>query len=255
MAAKPESEENTHSVPVEIKSATFTLPVIHLFDIDMDAVAEHLGARVEQAPEFFRNTPVIIDLSTLPPQEDDIRFPSLVGLLRGYGMVPVGIRGGNAAQNQAAAVMELAIMRETTVRNPDQTAAQQESKSPTQATETAPEPVSGSGAEEKFKLITHPVRSGQRIYAAAGDLSVVGSVSSGAELLADGNIHVYGPLRGRAMAGINGDPSARIFCQDLAAELVAVAGRYRVSERIPAAIMGVPVQIFLDHEILRIEKL
>ena len=80
-------------------------------------------------------------------------------------------------------------------------------------------------------------------------------MSSGAELMADGNIHIYGPLRGRALAGMKGDPKARIFCQDLQAELVSVAGHYRVSENIPAALKGVPVQVFLDKEVLRIEKL
>jgi septum site-determining protein MinC len=93
------------------------------------------------------------------------------------------------------------------------------------------------------------------VYASGGDLSIVAPVSSGAELMADGNIHVYGPLRGRAMAGLKGDSEARIFCQDLQAELVSVAGHYRVSENIPAALKGVPVQIFLDKEVLRIEKL
>ncbi len=99
------------------------------------------------------------------------------------------------------------------------------------------------------------MRSGQRIYAAGGDLSVVAPVSSGAELMADGNIHVYGPLRGRAMAGMQGATDARIFTQDLQAELISVAGHYRVSENIPADLRGVPVQVYLDDKVLRIEKL
>jgi septum site-determining protein MinC len=99
------------------------------------------------------------------------------------------------------------------------------------------------------------VRSGQRVYAAGGDLSIIAAVSSGAELMADGNIHVYGPLRGRALAGMKGNTAARIFCQDLQAELVSVAGHYRVSENIPRELRGVPVQIYLDQKILRIEKL
>lgn len=104
-------------------------------------------------------------------------------------------------------------------------------------------------------IVSRPVRSGQRVYAAGGDLSIVAAVSSGAELMADGNIHVYGPLRGRALAGMNGNLGARIFCQDLQAELISIAGHYRVSENIPAEMQGFPVQIFLDQKILRIEKL
>jgi len=256
MAVKPESEEKTPSTVVELKAAAFTLPVIRLLDTDMDAVAEHLSTKVDQAPEFFRNTPVVVDLSALPVRLGDIQFPLLVGLLRGYGMIPVGVRGGNAAQNQAAEVMELAIMGEATIRDPRQVAAKpkpQKSSAP-QAAEQAPQTVKPTSGRA-FKLVTQPVRSGQRVYAMGGDLSVIGPVSSGAELLADGNIHVYGPLRGRAMAGLNGDAEARIFCQALEAELVSVAGRYRVRERIPDALQGIPVQIFLDQEILRIEKL
>ena len=104
-------------------------------------------------------------------------------------------------------------------------------------------------------MITHPVRSGQRIYAAGGDLIVVASVSSGAELLADGNIHVYGALRGRALAGVTGDTSRRIFCYDLQAELVAIAGRYRVSEDIAPSTRGRPVQVLLQDRTLCIDEL
>jgi len=255
MAVKPESEERTPSAVVELKAAAFTLPVIRLLDTDMDAVAEHLSTKVDQAPEFFRNTPVVVDLSALPPRAGDIQFPLLVGLLRGYGMIPVGVRGGNAAQNQAAEVMELAIMGEATTLGSRQVAAKPKPpKSAPQAAEQVPRTVKPTSGRA-FKLVTQPVRSGQRVYATGGDLSVIGPVSSGAELLADGNIHVYGPLRGRAMAGLSGDAEARIFCQALEAELVSVAGRYRVSERIPDALQGIPVQIFLDQEILRIEKL
>ncbi len=256
MTAKSESEGNAPSAVVELKAAAFTLPVIRLLDTDMDTVAEQLGAKVDQAPEFFRNAPVVVDLSALPAGADEVQFPLLVGLLRGHGMIPVGVRGGNASQNRAAEVMELAIMSETATRNPRQVTTKPASKpaAPAQTAERLPEttkPVTGGS----FKLITHPIRSGQRVYTREGDLSVVGPISSGAELMADGNIHIYGPLRGRAMAGMNGDTQARIFCQSLEAELVSVAGRYRVSENIPTTLRGVPVQIFLDQEVLRIEKL
>nr|AFK79041.1 MinC [Candidatus Thiosymbion oneisti] len=254
MVVKPESEGKTPAGAVELKAAAFTLPVIHLFDTDMDGVAEQLGTKMDQAPEFFRNTPVVVDLSALPPRAGDIQFPLLVGLLRGYGMIPVGVRGGNAFQNQAAEVMELAIMGEAAISNPGQATDEPVSKPAAQAAEQAPGTIKPSSGRTS-KLVTQPVRSGQRVYATGGDLSVVGPVSSGAELLADGNIHVYGPLRGRAMAGMSGDAEARIFCQALEAELVSVAGRYRVSERIPDVLKGIPVQIFLDQEILRIEKL
>jgi septum site-determining protein MinC len=276
MTANPASAAKTSSSVFELKAATFTLPVVRLLGADMDAVATQLGAKVDQAPDFFRNTPVVIDLSGLPGGAGDVEFPVLVGLMRGYGMIPVGVRGGTDGQNRAAQAMELAILGDAFTRRP-QPSPKAESRAgkdrpgtargvPVAATqkqgEQAPgaRDVGGSGERQNqpaagFKLVTRPVRSGQRVYAPGGDLSVVAPVSSGAELMADGNIHVYGPLRGRAMAGMKGDTSARIFCQDLQAELISVAGHYRVSENIPAELKGAPVQIYLDKQVLRIERL
>ncbi|EXJ13860.1 septum site-determining protein MinC [Imhoffiella purpurea] len=250
--------------PFELKAANFTLPILRLFDNNVEAVAARLGAKVEKAPDFFRNTPVVIDLGMLPPGSGAIEFPLLVGLLRGYGMIPFGVRGGDKEQNTAAEALELAILRESYVRRGNggdeskggderETAAEDESRPAASepAQTAAPPRLSSQG----FMLVKRPVRSGQRVYASGGDLTITAPVSSGAELMADGNIHVYGPLRGRALAGMNGNLEACIFCQDLQAELVSIAGHYRVSEHIPIELRGVPVQIFLDQKILRIEKL
>lgn len=246
----------------ELKSAGFTLPIMRLLGTDLEALGRELGAKVEQAPEFFRNTPVVIDLSALPAT--DLEFPLLVGLLRGYGMIPFGVRGGDERQHAAAQTMELAVLGESRVpREKSQTATPAVS-APARSSSQVPRPQADTASEaaaierqphSSFTLIARPIRSGQRIHAMGGDLSVVGAVSSGAELMADGNIHVYGPLRGRAMAGMNGNLEARIFCQDLQAELVSVAGHYRVSENIPADLRGAAVQIFLDGQALRIEPL
>jgi septum site-determining protein MinC len=234
----------------ELKAATFTLPVIRLLGVDMDVVADQLGVKVDQAPDFFRNTPVVIDLTGLPQGAGQLEFPMLVGLMRGFGMVPVGIRGGTQDQQEAAQAMELAILGDAFVRR---TPSAREMVAP-----PATRPTPKSDPEEvtaSQRLVTRPVRSGQRVYAPGGDLSVIAPVSNGAELMADGNIHIYGPLRGRAMAGMKGDTSARIFCQDLRAELISVAGHYRISENIPDEVKGVPVQIYLDKDVLRVEKI
>jgi septum site-determining protein MinC len=259
MAVNPESSAESPARVFELKAAAFNLPVIRLLGVDMDAVSDELGVKVEQAPDFFRNTPVVIDLTDLPAEAGEVGFPMLVGLLRGYGMIPVGVRGGSAAQHKAAEAMELAILGDAFVRRPPTAPAKSAPasasaapKPPPPAPEKKPEPRRPAAG---FTLVTRPVRSGQRVYAAGGDLSVVAPVSSGAELMADGNIHVYGALRGRAMAGLKGNLEARIFCQDLQAELVSVAGHYRVSENMPAGLKGQPVQIFLDQDVLRIEKL
>jgi len=106
------------------------------------------------------------------------------------------------------------------------------------------------------RVITTPIRGGQQIYAQGGDLVVIAAVSPGAELLADGNIHVYGPLRGRALAGVKGDPKARIFCQQLAAEMVSVAGHYKVAEDLRREpLWGQPVQVGLAGDVLNITRL
>lgn len=251
------AQSSTPPPAFELKAAGFTLPVIRLLGVDMDAVAEQVGAKVEQAPDFFRNTPVVIDLTGLAETAGEVQFPLLVGLLRGYGMIPFGVRGGSPAQHAAAEAMELAILGDALVRRVGAAGPKSAPRSDlgvapsASVVDAAPATVQTSG----FTLITRPVRSGQRIYAAGGDLSVVAAVSAGAELMADGNVHVYGPLRGRALAGMKGDTEARIFCQDLQAELVSVAGHYRVSENIPSELKGAPVQIFLDQKVLRIERL
>ena len=235
----------------ELKAAAFTLPVIRLLRLDMDAVAAELRSKIQQAPTFFEHTPVVIELSALPSLEEDVGFPQLVGLLRGLGMIPVGVRGGGGAQHESARAMELAILADTV--KPDQAASESEIKGGLPVTGQTSEPQ--VGIETGSHLIDRPVRSGQRVYAAGGDLTVLAPVNSGAELMADGNIHVYAPMRGRAMAGLHGDTNARIFCADLQAELVSIAGHYRVSDKIPASLKGHRIQIFLDHEVLRIEPL
>jgi septum site-determining protein MinC len=150
----------------------------------------------------------------------------------------VGISGGDEAQNDLAATMELAVLSGGGVR-PRPSAPRPE---------RPPQAVPG-------RLVDQPVRSGQRIYAPGGDLIVTGPVSSGAELLADGSIHVYGALRGRALAGVKGEAGARVFCQALQAELVSVAGIYRVSEDIDEPLRGRAAQIYLHEDRLIVQAL
>lgn len=237
------------TVAADLRADSFTLPVLRLLQGDMDAVSAVIAEKQEQAPEFFRNTPVIIDLHALETDSGSVEFPLLVGILRGAGMIPIGVRGGTDVLNASAQGMELAIF----------SGGQQE-------TESAPANKPGRcGAEDsnpeaeaspsgQTMMITRPVRSGQRIYAAGGDLIVLSQVGSGSEVMADGNIHIYGALRGRAFAGVKGNQEARVFCHALYPELVAVAGRYVVSEKILPDVLGKPVQIWLEDGRLRIER-
>ncbi len=241
--------ERADSPVFELKARAFTLPTLRLLGGDMEQVADGLAQKVAQAPDFFRNTPVVIDLEDFVAGNGVVDFALLVGLLRGYGMVPVGVRGGNAAQNEAAQVLDLAILASAkpAVAKPEPAPA---SKAPPQAKPAPPAAAARPG--EANKLVTRPVRSGQRVYAAGGDLIVTAQVSAGAELLADGNIHVYGTMRGRALAGVKGNRDSRIFCQNLQAELVSVAGHYRLSENLQQ-LTGRAVQIYLDDRSLVVE--
>lgn len=243
----------------ELKARSFTLPTMRLFSTDMDLVSDTLAAKVRQAPEFFRNMPLVIDVEELAQTDVEVDFPLLVGLLRGYSMIPVGVRGGNPRLNAAALVMELAVMsspRPVANAQPVATQGSQqstvESRPSPPAASPPPPPPPASGVS---KLVNRPVRSGQRVYAQGGDLIITASVSPGAEVLADGNIHVYGILRGRAMAGVKGEAEARIFCHNLQAELVSVAGHYRLSESFRPDEIGRPVQVYLQERKLIIESL
>ena len=247
-------EPRAEPASFELRATTFTLPTLRLFAGDLAALSQFLEPKIAQAPEFFRNAPVVVDLTHLPT-EVALDFPLLVGVLRGHGLLPIGVRGGSAAHRETAQLMDLAILSQgsrgpTAAVAPRPAAAQPASPAPS----APPAPVAGVGVGVG-KIVNRPVRSGQRVYAQGGDLVVLAAVSSGAELMADGHIHVYGALRGRALAGVKGNAEARIFCSDLRAELVSVAGHYRVSESLDPALAGRPVQVALRDGRLIIEAL
>jgi septum site-determining protein MinC len=225
----------------ELKGRNFTLPVLRLLRSDMDAITAELTEKVEQAPELFRNAPLLIDLELLREPGGGVDFPVLIGLLRGCGLIPVAVKGGTAEQNEAALALDLGILPVLK--------AQRERRNPGLA------PAKAAPGKSPSTIVRQLVRSGQQVYARGADLIVLGAVSAGAEILADGHIHVYGALRGRALAGVHGDQEARVFCQALYAELVSIAGHYRISEDFPEGLWGNPVQIFFENNQLSINPL
>ena len=244
-----DSQQNAHHLPVlEFKSSTFSVPVLVLVSNDLMAIEQQLQEKIHQAPEFFKNSPLVFDLQELNKRELDIDVIELTHIIRKLGLLPIGIRGGAARQNQQA--LELGIP----VHSGHSTAASSiapKQQTPEPEQEPTPEP---PAVAVMSTMITHPVRSGQRIYA-AGDLVILAQVSAGAEILAEGNIHVYGSLRGRALAGVQGNTEARIFCSDLQAELISIAGNYKVSEDLNSAAHNQPVQIFLQKNTLVIKDI
>lgn len=226
--------------PFELKGEMSMMSVLLLLDTDTDRIADGLARKVQQAPEFFRNAPVIIELRDLGDQP--LLYAPLVDALREHGMVPVGVRNASAAQEEAAREAGLALLSGTAGSRP--------------TPEPAPEPECQPAARVDSGLfVSRPVRSGQQVFSPSGDLVVLASASAGSELLADGSIHVYGTLRGRALAGVNGDHSSRIICQGLEAELLSIAGNYQVMDDIDPALKGKPAQIYLEDERLVITAL
>ncbi len=230
---KPSAEP----APFELKGSLFALTVMHLRPAALEAVDRHLSDKIGQAPGFFSNAPVVVDLEAFPDDAAAPDFEALFGCLRRHGLVPVGVRNGAPALTETAARAGIAVLPEGRApRRPE--------------TDKADKPEAA-----RSRIVTHPVRSGQQIYVPDGDLVLVGPVSPGAEVLADGSIHVYGPLRGRALAGARGNAEGRIFCLSLEAELVSVAGRYRMLDKDDTELWGKPAQIHLVDDHLIIEPL
>ena len=225
---------------VEIKGSMFTLPVLRLRSADVQTIGEELSQRLAQHLSFFENAPIVIDLEHL---KDDatLEFSVLATLLRCHQLVPVGVRNGTDEQNAAAVAAGLAILKGGAI--PSTTTNKKDSESSPKSEAVATPQV----VARPTRVVRQPVRSGQQIYAQGGDLIILAAVNAGAEVIADGNIHVYAPLRGRALAGVLGDTSARIFAQSMEAELLAIAGNYQVyEETLPAAVRGKAVQVYLE---------
>ncbi|MDB6085817.1 MAG: hypothetical protein JWN43_3698 [Gammaproteobacteria bacterium] len=192
------------------------------------------------APNFFRRTAVCIDLSDLEKAPEAQEIKAILDVVRRAGMLAVGLTSSSAEIEAVSNAVDLPIL--SAFRPASNSVAAVES-----VQRVATEP---AAAEAGIAAMIHQqtVRSGQRIYARNRDLVVTGGVGAGAEVIADGCVHVYGSLRGRAMAGAHGQPNARVFCQEFRAELVSIAGVFRVFETIPTALAGKPVQAWLDGE-------
>jgi septum site-determining protein MinC len=227
----------------EIKSANLPLVALLLKSPDLRQLAEELRGRFGDIPEFFDNDPLVVDLAKVRGEEID--FAGLVELLKPYKVVPVAVRGGSEGQMEAALALGLAAATDA-VRAPTPTVPQRGREEQPKAVEV---PASAL-------VIDRPLRSGQQVYAKGRDLVVLSMVNSGAEVIADGHIHVYAPLRGKAIAGARGDAQARILTLCLEPELVSIAGVYRTSENpLPPALLGKPAQVRLVEDKLVMQPL
>lgn len=223
-----------------LQGAIFTVIVVRVADPYDPALDEEINRQVEMSPRFFADAPAVIDLGDCLGCTAEADFEVLKQTLRKHRLVPVGVQQATPVQRRLAVAAGLAVFA-----------------APAGSRARAVEPATTNGASSKgaptrTRLVTQPVRSGTQIYAQGGDLIVLAPVSAGAEVIADGHIHVYGALRGRAIAGATGDTSARIFTHRLEAELVCVAGRYFVSEAIAPEYLKQAAQVALIDDQLRI---
>lgn len=243
---------NTVSKPLEIKISTVVAVAIVVRSLDLDILDAELRKVTGGVPDYFENDFAVIDLGaceTMPPQMD---WPALISLFRSYRLNLVAVR--NAPQ-QAEAELAACGLSIDVVKNSDAARfepvaeapiAPPPAAAPAPSQAPAPTPVAAS---VPALVVDQPVRAGQRIYAQGGDMIVTAVVNNGAELIADGSIHVYAPLRGRALAGARGDVTARIFTLSMEAELVSIGGTYRTFENgIPAEVDRKPTQIRLDGD-------
>jgi septum site-determining protein MinC len=236
---KPADVTREHAV--EIRFGQVGLVQVRLHTIDPGSILDELTGRTATAPHFFQRTAVCLDLDALakPPEADEIR--AVVDVVRRAGMLSVGLAQGAACVDSLARELDMPVF--THIRSVNK---------PVPVVQAAAPPP----AVSLPALMQHqPVRSGQRVYARNRDLIVTATVAAGAEVMADGCVHIYGPLRGRVMGGVHGDTDARVFCQEFNAELVSIAGVFRVFETIPAELAGVPVQAWLAGDDLRFAKI
>ncbi len=212
-------------VTFEIKSAELPLVALWLKSTDVLQLTQELHQRYGGASAFFDNDPLLIDLSPISENPKPLDFVALLTALRSFGLWPMAVRGGNETHTAQAQAAGLVLANDTLIERPAQT----------------PTPVTAA------LVIDKPLRSGQQVYARGRDLIVMAMVNPGAEVIADGHIHVYAPLRGKAMAGARGNTEARIMTLSMEAQLLSIAGVYRTSENdLPAAVHGKAAQVRLQ---------
>jgi septum site-determining protein MinC len=242
-----------HRQTFEIKSTQLSMLALLVKSSDFDAVAQELRAsfgKEGETPDFFERDGLVVDLSLLPTDAPVVDFSPLVSALKDCQLLPVGVRGGSPNWEKAIASCGLVVV-ENDLPRPKTNALQSTGASPTPPpnTETSSKGVASETPASTALVVDKPLRSGQKVYAKGSDLIVLAMVNQGAEVVADGNIHVYAALRGKAMAGARGNTKARIFALSLEPELVSIAGVYRTSENpFPKEVHGKAAQVRLSDD-------
>jgi len=260
---------------LELKGEMLMLNVLRLQDINIDNIEAALQKKRDEAPLFFIQSPIVVDCSHLGAQGALLDFRSLRRVLVKMDFVPVGLRDIDDSMRAAALAAGWNVLRSPTRKSvKDQSVSRDDTHSSAQRSPVATKNTKANVSSEikdqivnkvdesepvavkkTSMMIERPVRSGQQVYAEAGDLIVLSQTSAGSEVMADGSIHVYGALRGRVLAGVKGDKTARIFCRSLEAELIVIAGCYQLLDESDTDLKGKPAVIHLEHDKLIIEPL
>lgn len=235
---------------VVFKGRMMTLTVLEIRETDCDCIAHQVDEQLARAPGFFARMPVLL---TFPDALPDLA--RVTQILHRADLSVVGVLDADDAVAQAARDAGLGLMSSPgrNAKTPEPSDRASAETSSTTQSRAASHDESAASTQTPTRLVTKPVRSGQQIYARGGDLVIAASVSEGAEVLADGHIHVYGALRGRALAGASGDTQARIFCRRFEPDLVAIAGCYKVADAMDEGVRSRTVQVRLDDDNLMIE--
>lgn len=263
---EPDGKTLAYSPDVEafkFKGTTLTIIEIILLTSDIAIIGEQLAQKLTGKSGLFRNAPVVLNLEALEI-DLDLDMVGLIVLLRSFDLIPIGVRQAKGNLEKAVRAAGLGVIPERKSFLPEprpgiggrvvkelQEDVRERVEQGIETPKVEPSQASPPNQPSPSLMVSQPVRSGQRVYAVGGDLILLAAVNAGAEVLADGNIHAYAPLRGRALAGARGNVNASIFCHSLEAELVSIAGYYQTIEDMPPEVLGKPVQISLDEEKLK----
>ena len=235
-----------------MKGTTLTSVVVEVHRFAPDEFKQQLAEKVQSAPQFFTRSSLILHLAVSLSATE---FELLVALCRQFELQPMAVKG--ETQGLKGIINDLGLadvsqskFTDSVLKSPQQPAQNEQSPAPQDVVKTVT-----VETMKPAKVINRPVRSGQQIYAEGCDLVITAAVSEGAEVLADGNIHVYGTLRGRALAGAKGNIHARVFCHSLDAELISIAGQFVMHDTIKSKCWKQPAQIYLEDDTLQIESL
>jgi septum site-determining protein MinC len=236
------SREPSRESAIDIRFGQVGLVQVRIRTTDPGAILDELTGRIATAPRFFERTAVCLDLSGLEKSPDVAEVRGVIDAVKRAGMLSIGLTTGSLGVEALSGALQIPVLSHFRPQN-----------QPVPVVQPVPQPAESAGLPALMHHQT--VRSGQRVYARNRDLVVTAVVGAGAEVMADGCVHIYGPLRGRAMAGAREDVTARVFCQEFHAELVSIAGVFRVFETIPPDLAGKPVQAWLDGDKLNFSRI